>query len=142
MRLTNFSDISFRVLLYAAAHEDRLVTIDEMTETLKVSRGHLMKVVHNLTSNGFLISLRGRGGGLKLGKKPGAINLADVLRKTETDFAQVECMREGNECTLTGFCKLPNILHEAMRAYLQVLSKYTLEDVDVLGKLRSSFEEA
>ena len=135
MRLSNFSDLSYRVLLFSAAHPDRLVTIDEMVGALKVSRGHLMKVVHNLTTKGYLRSVRGRGGGLSLGKTPSEINLGAVLRETETDFAQVECMRANGTCTLTTICRLPHPLHEAMAAYLNVLDQYSLQDVSIANHI-------
>ncbi|WP_299736491.1 Rrf2 family transcriptional regulator [uncultured Roseobacter sp.] len=138
MRLAAFSDLSFRVLLYAAAHDDRLVTIEEIHTNLKVSRGHLMKVVHKLTTAGVLRSVRGRAGGITLNKPKREISLASVIRSGETDFAQVECMRaDGGTCTFTGFCKLPGPLNEAMDAYLGVLEKYTLEDIEVSSRIAS-----
>lgn len=135
MRLAHFSDLSFRVLLYAAAHNDRLVTIDEMYKSLEVSRGHLMKVVNNMTTCGFMRAVKGRAGGVTLNLAPKDITLAMVVRETETDFAQVACMRPDGACTLAKFCKLPCPLREAMDAYLAVLEKYTLADVDVSKRL-------
>lgn len=136
MRLSTFSDLSFRVLFYASAHKDRLVTIDEMYKSLQVSRGHLIKVVHKLSTAGLLRSTRGRAGGVTLNKRADEINLAAVLRIVETDFAQVDCMKaDGGSCTLIEFCKLPDPLEEAMAAYLAVLEQYTIADVDVSKQL-------
>ncbi len=129
MRLTNFSDLSFRVLLYAASKPDRLVTIDEMNGFYDVSRGHLMKVVNALTRAGYLDAVRGRSGGLKLARDPKDINLAAVLRMTETDFCLVECMRADNSCRLSPGCRLKGPLNEAMGAFIDTLGKYTLEDI-------------
>ena len=129
MRLTNFSDLSFRVLLFAAGKQDRLVTIDEMTTFYNVSRGHLMKVVSALTRSGYLEAVRGRAGGLRLAMKPEDINLAAVLRTTETDFGLVECMRPGNACRLSPMCRLTIPLHEAMSSFMDTLGKYTLADI-------------
>jgi Rrf2 family nitric oxide-sensitive transcriptional repressor len=66
MRLTNFSDYAFRVLMYAAACDDRLITIDETANVYGISRAHLMKVVNQLTRAGYLKAIRGRSGGLAL----------------------------------------------------------------------------
>ncbi|MBT8423522.1 MAG: Rrf2 family transcriptional regulator [Silicimonas sp.] len=131
MRLTNFSDLSFRVLLYAAAHPDRLVTIDEMNAFYEVSRGHLMKVVNGLTRSGFLASTRGRSGGVKLARKPSDINLAAVLRATEPDFRLVECMRPDNRCAITAGCKLKSPMFEAMAAFLETIGAYSLADIQL-----------
>ncbi|GHB42244.1 DNA-binding protein [Pseudovibrio japonicus] len=129
MRLTSFSDLSFRVLMYAAANQDHLFTIDEMNSYYRVSRGHMMKVVNALTKAGYLESVRGRSGGLRLGRKPEEINLADVLITTETDFKLVECMTSHNTCPLSPACKLIGPLNEAMASFLETLGKYTLADL-------------
>lgn len=131
MRLTAFSDLSFRVLLYAAAHRDELFTIDQMSAYYDQSRGHLMKVVNALTRAGYLTAVRGRSGGLKLGREPEEIRLDEVLKLTETDFCLVECMRSDNGCVITGPCKLPGPFREAMAAFLDSLSRYTLRDVQL-----------
>ena len=131
MRWTNFSDVSLRVLLFAAAHKDRLVTIDEMVAVFGTSRGQVMKVVHNLTTHGFLEAVRGRTGGLKLARAPDEINLGQLLRHTENDFGVVECMRSGNQCVLTGDCRLPSVLTGAMEAFFAVLDGKTLADIEL-----------
>src|SRR5690606_22269917 len=70
MRLTNFTDYALRVLMYAAAHRDRLITIEETAQVYGISRAHLMKVANQLARAGFLVAVRGRSGGLKLAKTP------------------------------------------------------------------------
>ena len=129
MRLTQFSDLSFRVLLYAASEQGRLVTIDEMNDFYAVSRGHLMKVVNALTRAGYLEAVRGRSGGLRLARPPEEINLATVLVATESDFSLVECMRPGNTCNLSPICRLKSPLNEAMSSFMETLGKYTLADI-------------
>ena len=105
MRLTNFSDLSFRVLIFAAHKRGKLFTIDEMNAFYDVSRGHLMKVVNTLTRAGYLEAVRGRSGGLRLARPANEINLAAVLKATETDFRLVECMRADNKCRLAPGCR-------------------------------------
>ena len=129
MRLTNFSDYALRVLMYAAAQEDRLITIEETAEVYDISRAHLMKVVNQLTRAGYLKAVRGRSGGLALAKRPGRINLGDVLRTTEPDFALVECFTKDNRCVLTPRCRLRGVLHEALAAFTGTLDRYTLADL-------------
>jgi len=133
MRLTSFSDYSLRILMYAGASGDRLLTIQETSKLYGISRTHLMKVVNLLTRAGFLEGVRGRSGGFRLGKKPEEINLGAVIRLTEPDFELVECFATGNQCLITGYCKLPNILNEALGAFLQTLEKYTLADILLQG---------
>ncbi|RUW74514.1 Rrf2 family transcriptional regulator [Mesorhizobium sp. M4B.F.Ca.ET.049.02.1.2] len=129
MRLTDFSDYSLRVLMYAAAKDGQLITIEETAQVYGISRAHLMKVANQLTRAGFLRAVRGRSGGLALAKTPGQIRLGDVLRMTEPDFALVECFRSGNSCLITPRCRLRGMLKEALAAFAGTLDRYTLADL-------------
>ena len=129
MRLTNFSDYALRLLLYAAACQDRLITIEETAEIYGISRAHLMKVANVLTRAGYLKAVRGRSGGLALGKRPNRIRLGAVVRTTEPDFALVECFTPENRCLLTPRCRLRGVLGEALAAFSAVLDRYTLADL-------------
>ncbi|HMM64795.1 MAG: Rrf2 family transcriptional regulator [Mesorhizobium sp.] len=129
MRLTDFSDYSLRLLMYAATQADRLITIEETAEVYGISRAHLMKVANQLTRAGFLKAVRGRSGGLSLARRPETIRLGDVLRATEPDFALVECFRSGNKCLITPRCRLRGVLREALAAFSGTLDRYTLADL-------------
>jgi Rrf2 family transcriptional regulator, nitric oxide-sensitive transcriptional repressor len=129
MRLTSFSDFALRLLMYAAAQEDRLITIEEASEVYNISRTHLMKIANALTKAGYLKAVRGRSGGLALAKPPHKIKVGDVIRATEPDFILVECFASGSKCTITRCCQLRGILHEELDAFNAVLDKYTLADL-------------
>lgn len=131
MRLTFYTDFSLRMLMYLAV-KDELSTIEEIAAAYGISRNHLMKVAHRLGRNGFIETVRGRGGGLRLSRKPGEIRVGDVVRTTEDDFRMVECFdMETNTCRITGACKLKGILGEALNAWAAVLDRYTLADLVV-----------
>ena len=68
MRLTTYSDYALRVLMYLALKSERLSTIAEIAESYDISEAHLMKVVHQLGVAGYIETVRGRGGGLRLAK--------------------------------------------------------------------------
>ena len=129
MRLTNFSDYALRLLMFAAAQTDRLITIEETAELYGISRAHLMKVANQLTRSGFLKAVRGRSGGLTLAKLPHKIRLSDVLRATEPDFALVECFGAENDCLITPRCRLRGALNNALSAFMRELDAYTLADL-------------
>jgi len=129
MRLTTFSDYALRLLMYAAAAGERLITIEETSQVYKISRGHLMKIANTLTRAGYLQGVRGRSGGLTLAKKPEDIRLGDVIRISEADFALVECFGTGNQCIITKRCRLPDVLNEALDAFMKSLDRYTLADL-------------
>lgn len=134
MRLTLFSDFALRVLMFTHAAGDRLVTIDEMAEAYAISRTHLTKVVNALTRAGYLSAVRGRSGGLMLARPPEEIVLGDVIRRTEPDFALVECFATGNRCGIANCCKLQGVLGEALEAFLAVLDNKTLASIALRPK--------
>ena len=129
MQLTNFSDYALRVLMFVHAADDRLVTIDEMADAYRISRSHLMKVVNTLTREGYLEGVRGRSGGVRLGKPAEKIVLGDVVRATEPGFALVECFATGNQCVITRCCKLQRVLSNALAAFLGELDGHTLASI-------------
>lgn len=130
MRLTEYTDYTLRVLMYCAAHPERLVTIAELAEQHRVSKNHLMKVVNDLARQGVLETTRGRGGGLRLLKAPADIRVGDVVRGSETDFRLVECFDgRTNACTLTPTCRLKGLFSRALQAYFEALDGATLADI-------------
>ncbi|MHA6643936.1 RrF2 family transcriptional regulator [Mesorhizobium sp. A623] len=129
MRLTDFSDYALRLLMYAGARGDRLVTIEETAKLYGISRAHLMKVANQLTRGGFLRAVRGRSGGLTLAMAPERICLGDVLRATEPDFALVECFRSDDRCLISPRCRLRGVLSEALAAFTATVDRYTLADL-------------
>lgn len=131
MRLTNYSDYSLRVLIYLALkNETELATIKEIADSYEISKNHLMKITHDLGKLGYIETIRGRNGGIRLAKEPQNINIGEVVSKTEEDFNIVECFAQGkNYCVITPACKLKHILNDALQAFVTVLKQYTLEDL-------------
>lgn len=129
MRLTSFTDYSLRVLMYLGLKRDELATISEISQRYGISRNHLMKVVYELSRDGYIETIRGKKGGMRLRLEPEAINLGDVVRHTESDMNLVECFGSGNTCCLTPSCSLSGALNEALQAFLGVLDRYTLADL-------------
>lgn len=129
MHLTNFSDYGMRVLIYLAVN-DRPASLSRLAEAFGISRNHITKVVNRLAKGGFVVTRRGRGGGIELGAPPDEINVADVVKFTEPDFHLVECFDLARStCVLTPVCALRNVLGEAQSNFLATLSKYTLADL-------------
>ena len=107
-----------------------MATIQEVADAYGISKNHLMKVAYDLGRHGFLETVRGRGGGLRLARAPERIGLGEVVRKMEEDFTMVECFAPGaNQCRICGPCRLQDILRDALKAYLDVLDRYTLADL-------------
>lgn len=135
MQLTRFTDYAFRVLMYAEAAGNELVTIDEITRAYGISRAHLMKVVNSLTRGGILTAVRGRSGGLRLARPASEISLGEVVRLTEPDFALVECFKPNSPCAITPSCKLNHILDRSFNKFLSDLDRHSLADIAIDRKV-------
>ncbi|HQT24983.1 MAG TPA: Rrf2 family transcriptional regulator [Burkholderiales bacterium] len=140
MRLTLYSDYSLRVLLYLGHKEDETTTITELADFYNISRNHLVKVVHNLGINGFIVTTRGKHGGIRLARPAGEITVGEVVRHTEPDFDLLECFNpETDKCVITKSCSLKGVLFEARNAFIGVLDRCTLADLAAkpAGKIAS-----
>ena len=129
MRLTTLTDYALRLLMYVAQQPDRLCTIAEVAQVYGISEAHLMKVTHMLSQQGWITTVRGKGGGMRLAHAPQDIGLGAVVRSMEPDFALVECFTTGNHCTLTGHCRLTSVLQGGLASFLDYLDKITLADL-------------
>ena len=130
MRLTVYTDYALRLLMYLAIKDDGLATIAEVAESYDISRNHMMKVAHQLGVAGYVATVRGRSGGLKLARPAAHINLGDVVRCTEQDMALVPCMSPVDAaCAIRPSCLLKRALDKATAAFLSVLDEYSLGDL-------------
>ncbi|PQA86825.1 Rrf2 family transcriptional regulator [Hyphococcus luteus] len=130
MRLNLQTDYALRMLMHLAVNQDRLCTIADIAERYGISKNHLMKVAHLLGRDGFIETVRGRAGGLRLARPASEINVGDIVRRMEADFAVVECFAGGaGECAITPACRLKSVLKEALEAFLTALDAYTLDDL-------------
>jgi len=128
VHLTQFSDYSLRLVLYLACHPEKVVSADEISRAFGISRHHLVKVVQTLTDLGVVEAQRGRGGGMRLAKRPSEINVGWLIRRTEPHFDLVECFDpEANTCPIAPACGLKGALHRARQAFLDVLDEYSLD---------------
>ncbi len=129
MRLTTMTDYAMRLLMYVAQQPDRLCTIAEVARAYNISEAHLMKITHQLGLNGWLETVRGKGGGMRLAAAPADISLGAVVRSIEPDFYLVDCLTNDTTCSLTGHCKLTGIMSGALQSLMQYLDAYTLADL-------------
>lgn len=125
MRLTRYTDFAMRVLLYLGREPDRLRSISEIARAYDISQNHLMKVVNDLVNAGYLDSVRGRNGGIRLARDPADINVGALIRHTEDGFDLVGC----GACRIAPACGLTSVLDEALGAFMAVLDRQSLADV-------------
>jgi Rrf2 family transcriptional regulator, nitric oxide-sensitive transcriptional repressor len=125
MRLTKYTDYSIRVLIHVGTSDEELGSIREIAQRFEISQDHLKKVVQDLAAAGFIETVRGRNGGIRLARPAKDINLGSVLRHTEGLNALIECAG----CPVSPACGLPPVLAEASAAFAAVFDKYTVADL-------------
>lgn len=136
MKLTKYTDLGLRLLMYLSLRVDEPVTIQEVSDRFAISKNHLVKISHQLTKAGLIVSTRGRNGGVCLARPPQSISVEEVLRATEDNFDLVECFGEAkNQCVISGACELTSILLRARAAFFDVLRQVSLGDLVKDGKM-------
>lgn len=130
MQLSKFTDYAFRALIYLAKNSEENLTVDILAEKLEISSHHLKKIINKLAKTEYIISSKGRKGGLKLGLDPEEINLGKILLLTEENLNIVECMGVLGTCPLVSEeCKLKGIISKSLDEFVNEISKYTLKDI-------------
>jgi Rrf2 family nitric oxide-sensitive transcriptional repressor len=118
------------MLIHAALRAPELTTVGEIAQDFGLSATHLSKVAQTLAAEGYLQTVRGRAGGLRLARDPGAIRLGEVARVTEPDFYMAPCMApDGDGCPISGPCRLRGMFSKASEAFLAELNRSTLADL-------------
>ncbi|MDR5813664.1 MULTISPECIES: Rrf2 family transcriptional regulator [unclassified Caballeronia] len=136
MRLTDYTDYALRVLLYLSVRPAGLSTIQEISDAYGISKNHLMKIVQQLGELGWVETVRGRNGGLRLAEHSGALTVGEIVRKTENDFAIVGCFGPADEgqtghkgCVIQSHCRLQGVFAAARDAFLAELDKHTIGEL-------------
>lgn|SRR5690606_7610335 len=135
MRLTRQSNYAIRTLIYCAVNDPELSRVADIARAHSISELFLFKLIKPLVTAGLLQTVRGRKGGIRLGRPAAEITLLDTIRLTEESFSMAECFEDGeSSCPLTGSCDLNAALREALGAFFAVLESHTI--ADLAGKRR------
>ena len=130
MRLTKMTDYSLRLLMYLASKAPgELCSIAEVSKAQRLSEAHLMKITHQLSMAGWLETVRGKGGGIRLGKPANKIKVGDVVLSMESDFNIVECFSGSVNCKFAKNCKLAGVIDGALEGFIKHLNRHTLADI-------------
>jgi Rrf2 family nitric oxide-sensitive transcriptional repressor len=130
MQLTQYTDFALRTLLALGLNPGEKLTVTEISAAYGISRHHLVKVVARLAELGFIETLRGKGGGMRLAKSTADIRIGEVVRAMEAELGVVECLKaDGGSCVIAPACRLKTLLRGATQQFLSSLDEHTLEDV-------------
>lgn len=129
MKLTTHTDYALRLLIYLAVRNDEMpATVQAAASHYGISSHHLTKVAQTLVQLGYVASLRGRGGGLRLQCQAEEIRIGTLVRQTE-NLELLECFGPNSSCPIEPGCRLKNVLWKAQQAFLETLDGYVLADL-------------
>ena len=129
MRMTTFTDFGLRALILLADRREEVLSAAVIADHFNVSRHHMAKVLQELAAAGYVESLRGAQGGVRLARDPRDIRIGEVVRSLDKDQPLVECFQEGGgDCVLLPRCRLKGMLFRAKQGFLRELDRYTLSD--------------
>jgi Rrf2 family transcriptional regulator, nitric oxide-sensitive transcriptional repressor len=130
MQLTQYTDYALRTLILLGLNPGEKLTVADISQSYGISRHHLVKVVARLAEVGFVETLRGKGGGMRLARSPADIRIGQVVRAMEAELGVVACLQaEGGGCVIAPVCRLKSLLRDATQQFLGALDEYSLEDV-------------
>lgn len=147
MRLTRQSNYAIRTLIYCAVNAPGLSRVADIAKAHGISELFLFKLIKPLVEAGLIETVRGRKGGIKLGRPADDITLLDTIRLTEENFAMAECFEDADvTCPLVDMCDVNTALREALGAFFEVLDTYTIADLaskkrSIRQRLGLSFED-
>ncbi len=137
MRLTRFTDNALRCLIFLGRSPAATPTVAEIADAMAMSREHLTKVVQRLATTGYVQTVRGRNGGVRLTGVPADISVGRVVRDCEHDMNLVPCFADPASCPIAATCRLAGVCDEAVAAFHRVLDGYTLADLLLVASRRS-----
>lgn len=131
MRLTTRTNLAMRTLMFCAVNPDRTVRKQEVAEACNASENHLAQVIHLLAQKGYLHTVRGRAGGLRLQRPAEDIKVGQVFRSFEAVLPFAECFAGGDEntCPLVSACRLKCVLSDALNAFYGELDRVSVADL-------------
>ena len=128
MQLTKYTDFAFRALIFLGIQKPaELVTITIVAKHFDIPRNHLVKIIHQLGKLGYVETIRGKGGGIRLARPASKISLREIVEAMEEKLEPVNCSKPS--CPIVASCQLKGVLAEAQEAFLAVLGKYSLSDL-------------
>jgi len=128
MKLTLQTDYALRILMALASEPHRIISVEEIAQKFSISKNHLMKVARALMSSGYVKTLRGRNGGMRLAKPAEKIAIGDVVCAIEPDMNMVACYTN-TECALLPNCRLKPLIGTGVAAFIHALNQKSLSDL-------------
>ena len=122
---------ALRVMIDLAEHQsEEFISLRGIAQRQEISEKYLESIIRMLVKARVLESLRGKGGGYRLGKAPDQYTVGSILRLTEDSLAPVSCLEENAErCPRAGVCRTLSLWQGLDRVIHEYLESVTIADL-------------
>ena len=137
MKLTLHTRHALRVLAHLAAEPGRPAPIADIGRAWGMPHNHLMKIVAELRRAGFVESIRGRNGGIRLARPAREITLGELVQHTERSLdSKSETTRNPHRPP-----EVEPLFKAAFTSFFATLDRFTVADIARRAEpSRASFE--
>ena len=106
--ITREADYAIRAVLYLSTEgKEGPVSSLELSKKMGIPYRFMRRIGLKLQKCGFIDSRKGKGGGIKLAKKPEQITILDLLKAFDGDgFKLNECLADGKSCVRSEKCPI------------------------------------
>lgn len=101
----------------------------EIAKSQQISEKYISRLILPLNEAGFIESMRGAKGGLRLLKQPKEITLLDVVEAMEGAVSVVECVVDRSFCPKSGDCSACKMWAGLNKKIRKTMAEITLKDV-------------
>lgn len=130
MQLTRGAEYALRGMTFLAQQDSlKYITIREISDSADIPEKFMRKLIHFINQKGYLESVRGKNGGIRLGIEADEITMLDIIEAVEGPMALNKCLKDPSECDFMDLCAMCSIWYEAQTELKAVLEKYTLKDI-------------
>ena len=121
---------ALRAMADLASH-DGWVSLGDVAKRQNISRKYLEQVIALMSKAGYVQSLRGKGGGYRLTRKPEEYTLGQILRAAEGSLAPVACLDCTNDelCPIVETCPTVEMWRDLGKVTSAFLDSKTLADL-------------
>ena len=130
LRITAAVDYAIRGMVHLACLDPETPALrGDIAETCNVPPAFMAKILRRLSAAGLLESVRGAGGGFRVGRPTSEITLLDIVVAIEGPLAVAPCASCPCGCPVCGQCPADTVWQQVQQAIESSLTAHTLEDL-------------
>ena len=127
--ITKKTEYAIRALRELAADPHTRMTAKHVARKQDIPPKYLPQIVSELCQAGLLYSVRGYGGGIRLGRAPEEITLLQIIEAVQGSPKLFECQMGNGECTNREKCAIRQIYDRALEALRSEFQNTRLSDI-------------